>query len=87
MDWLKKNINPLVIAENLVPKSKAKHMPLPPAPRKPATLIDLEAVAKQRTQGTRKKTNVDRPVAEAISHERIDDTPMTMPGGKASGTG
>ncbi len=42
-------------------------MPLPPAPRKPATLIDLEAVAKQRSQQTRKKASDTKPVSQTTA--------------------
>ena len=65
-------------------------MPLPPAPRKPATLIDLETVAKQRTQGARKKTTLASPmptlaspVADTDAQTQIDDRPMVV--AKSSG--
>lgn len=47
-------------------------MPLPPAPRKPATLIDLELVAKQRALTARKKSPMPIPTVHS-SASKLDD--------------
>ncbi|MBM3371995.1 MAG: PhoH family protein, partial [Betaproteobacteria bacterium] len=52
-------------------------MPLPPAPRKPATLIDLETIAKQRKQSTRKKDEANDEVANAQTPQASEIAPVT----------
>ena len=48
-------------------------MPLPPAPRKPATLIDLELAAKQRAQTARKKSSMTTPTIQSSANHPDDD--------------
>lgn len=52
-------------------------MPLPPAPRKPATLIDLETIAKQRKQTSRKKDGAIDEAANAQSAQADEISPVT----------
>jgi len=52
-------------------------MPLPPAPRKPATLIDLETIAKQRKQTSRKKDGAIDAAANAQSAQADEISPVT----------